>query len=254
LKIVNFSNKTAQFSNISAVASNLACLAEKIGMDEVQKHFDEIAPSYDYWKRKNWYYYDAVKKIYKSSIPAGSRVLEIGCGTGEILAELRPSLGIGVDVSGEMIKRAQEKYANFKNLTFFQSTAADFRTEEKFDYIILADVIEHLDDVRMSVRNIAKLASDSTKVIVSMANPLWEPILDLAEKLKLKMPEGPHERISIKELIEICRDSGLSLRQMSYHLPFPKYIPVFSNIFNAVMEKIPFLNRLGVITVFIFKK
>ena len=223
-------------------------------MNSVQKHFDEIAPSYDYWKRKNWYYYDAVKKIYKNLIPAGSKVLEIGCGTGEILAELKPLLGVGVDVSGEMIRRAQEKYANSKNLTFFQSTAADFRIEEKFDYIILADVVEHLDDVSMSARNIAKLAFDSTKIIISMANPSWEPILDLAEKLKLKMPEGPHERISIKELVEICRDSGLSLRHLSYYLPFPKYMPIFSNVFNAIIEKMPLLNRLGVITVLVFVK
>lgn len=163
-------------------------------------------------------------------------------------------LGAGVDVSGEMIRRAQEKYANVKNLTFFQSTAADFQTKERFDYIILADVIEHFDDVRMSVRNIAKLASDSTKIIISMANPLWEPILELAEKLKLKMPEGPHKRISIKELVEICRDSGLFLKHISYHLPFPKYVPIFSTVFNAIIEKIPFLNRMGVITMLVFEK
>lgn len=223
-------------------------------MNEVQKHFDEIAPSYDYWKKKNWYYYDRVKNIYGGLIPVGMRVLEIGCGTGEVLAGLKPSYGVGIDVSGEMVKMAEEKYSNSKNLAFFQSSAADFRTDGKFDYVILADVIEHLDDVRGSMRNISSLALNNTKIIISMANPLWEPILDLGEKFGLKMPEGPHERISIKELAGICQDAGLSLERILYHLPFPKYVPIFSNVFNGIIEKIPILYKMGVITVLVFIK
>jgi len=223
-------------------------------VNEVQKHFDAIAPDYDYWKKKNWYYYEKVKRIYGELVSSGSRVLEIGCGTGEVLAALMPALGVGIDVSGEMIRIAKEKYVDSKNLKFFQSSAEDFRTEEKFDYIILADVIEHLEDAEGSIKHISDICRSGGTVIISMANPLWEPILDLAEKLKLKMPEGPHERISIKELVEICRDSGLLLSHLSYYLPFPKYLPVFSPIFNAIIEKTPFLNKLGVITVFVFSK
>lgn len=223
-------------------------------MNEVQKHFDEIAPSYEYWKKKNWYYYDSVKKIYSGLISEGSRVLEVGCGTGEISAELKPFLGVGIDVSGEMIRIAKEKYGGSKNLEFLQSSAAGFYSAEKFDFIILPDVIEHFEDVKASMRSISKLASASTKIVINMANPLWEPILELAEKLQLKMPEGPHERISIKELAGICQDAGLSLERISYHLPFPKYVPIFSNVFNAIIEKTPFLNKLGVITVLVFSK
>ncbi len=93
-------------------------------MDHIQKHFDILAPEYDTWKKRNRYYYDAVKKVYGNLIPSGARVLEIGCGTGEILASLKPVFGVGIDVSGEMIKRAQQKYAQQKNLVFYHVDVA----------------------------------------------------------------------------------------------------------------------------------
>ncbi|OHA07062.1 MAG: hypothetical protein A2934_03705 [Candidatus Sungbacteria bacterium RIFCSPLOWO2_01_FULL_47_10] len=223
-------------------------------MSEVQKHFDHIAPEYDSWKRKNWYYYDAVKRIYRGLIPVGAKVLEIGCGTGEILAELKPARGVGIDISEEMIKRAAKKYAGIPQLEFHQGNAASFVTGEHFDFIFLADVIEHLEDVMKSIANISRMAKPGASVIVSMANPLWEPVLELSEKFGMKMPEGPHERIPVWRLIGEMRRNQFELRQSKYFLPFPKYIPFFSHVFNAVVEHIPFLNRTGVIAVFVFVK
>ncbi len=223
-------------------------------MDHVQKHFDILAPEYDIWKKKNWYYYDAVKKLYGNLIPSWSRVLEIGCGTGEILASLKPVFGIGIDVSGEMIKRAENKYAGVRNLSFQHSDITNFVIRESFDYIFLADVIEHLSDVSLAIRSMERLMHSGTTLIVSMANPVWEPILMLAEKFHMKMPEGPHTRISSKELIHFCSGASLQLVGRDYALLFPKYIPLFSNLVNNIGGRIPFLRRLGVITVFVFKQ
>ncbi len=121
-----------------------------------------------------------------------------------------------------------------------------------FDYIFLADVIEHLSNVSGAIRSVARLMHPETTLIVSMANPLWEPLLMLAEKLHMKMPEGPHTRISAKELISFCNEAGLRLVQRDYALLFPKYIPIFSNLVNRVGGSIPLFRRFGVITVFVF--
>ena len=51
-----------------------------------------------------------LEKQYRYFVPEGKKVLEIGCGTGDLLAALKPSYGMGVDISPKMIDAAQGKY------------------------------------------------------------------------------------------------------------------------------------------------
>ena len=50
-----------------------------------------IAGEYDRWKEKSAYYYRLLAEIYRDRVPEGASVLEIGCGTGTLLAALSPS-------------------------------------------------------------------------------------------------------------------------------------------------------------------
>src|SRR3989344_4041488 len=115
-----------------------------------ENHFNIIAKDYDYWKNKNWYYYRNLKTLYGSFIPANSRIWEIGCGTGDILASLEPSTGLGTDISEEMINMAKQKYSGKINLKFKATdiTEAIKTTEtENYDYIIMVDVLEHIKNM-----------------------------------------------------------------------------------------------------------
>ena len=87
-------------------------------MSQVSDHFNDIAEEYDYFKKRNKFYYDNLKSLLKKIIPTNKIVLEIGCGTGDLLAYLKPKKGYGYDISGEMIKIAKSKYGSKKNLRF----------------------------------------------------------------------------------------------------------------------------------------
>ena len=87
---------------------------------KTKEHFERIAGDYDGYKRKNWYYYENIKKILAGVIaePHRKRILDIGCGTGEILGFLDPLWGVGIDISENMIEIARNKFKDRKNLYF----------------------------------------------------------------------------------------------------------------------------------------
>jgi ubiquinone/menaquinone biosynthesis C-methylase UbiE len=83
--------------------------------------------------------------------PAGSRVLEAGCGVGAqtiILAEKSPSALItSVDISDESVASAKEKIssAGFDNVTFQQGDIFDLEfPDASFDHVFVCFVLEHL--------------------------------------------------------------------------------------------------------------
>ena len=85
--------------------------------------------------------------------PAGSRVLEAGCGTGAqtvILARNSPEARItSVDVSEDSLRRAQEKVRQegIANVVFRQGDIFHLPFEpESFDHIFICFVLEHLAD------------------------------------------------------------------------------------------------------------
>src|SRR5262245_47960834 len=61
--------------------------------------FDQYAPNVDGWHRRNAGYHRAIASLARFYVPAGSKVLEIGSGTGDLLDSLQPSDGLGIDIS-----------------------------------------------------------------------------------------------------------------------------------------------------------
>ncbi|OGC92143.1 hypothetical protein A3D85_01965 [Candidatus Amesbacteria bacterium RIFCSPHIGHO2_02_FULL_47_9] len=198
-------------------------------MDAIKFHFNRIAADYDSYKRRNWYYYSSLKSLLSSLIPFHRRVLEVGCGTGDLLAYLHPKYGYGIDISSHMLTIAKTKYPYLRFSTHYPG--------EKFEYIFMSDVIEHLTDPLAILNKITKFMTKHSVFICTMANPKWEPILMLAEKLRLKMPEGPHNRINFAQLQHLLLNSGLQITCHDYCLLCPVYLPIISNFSARHLEK-----------------
>jgi len=208
----------------------------------VKDHFEKIAGQYDFWKEKNRYYYDNIINFVKSNIHPSSRTLEVGCGTGEILASTEPSLGVGIDISQEMINIASNK---FPNLKFICTPIEDFKMNEKFDYIILGDVIDHVYDIMDIFKSLEKFCHPTTKIIMTTINPWWDPLLSLMEKCNQKMPEGPHNFVEISTIKTILEHLNFSVSYSGFLLLFPKYIPLLSYLANTVGVRTWGLRRLS---------
>ena len=96
---------------------------------ERKEHWDKISIKMDRWKSWGVMYRKRLSELFRLSIPPGKKVLELGCGRGDLLAQLEPSLGVGIDFSPEMIRRANERHPN---LVFLEADAHNFKFEEYF--------------------------------------------------------------------------------------------------------------------------
>jgi|GEM_PF-236770 len=235
---------------IREIAGSVMIVAEKptnrfaVRGQDSEKHFDAIAQEYDYWKEKNRYYYHSLIQLYRSLIPPKSSVMEIGCGTGTIIAQLDPRDGKGIDISAEMIAIARKKHARSSHIRYEREDISESTQPFQFRYVFLADVLEHVDPVSRFIEILARRTSVKTHVIISVANPIWESVLMIAEKFHMKMPEGPHKRLSIRETETLFVRSGFTILERGYRLLIPKKIPG-SDWINARFYKNCLLRKFG---------
>jgi SAM-dependent methyltransferase len=144
----------------------------------------------DQWDNRNSFnaaYREDDRKFMRFLIPPGKRVLELGCGRGDLLAALEPAYGVGVDFGAKAIARARELYPK---LHFVMGDVEDPVTlapiEGPFDYIVIADTIGMFEDIDGTLRLVHHLCAPSTRIIISYYSHLWEPVLKFAEFLRLR--------------------------------------------------------------------
>ena len=123
------------------------------GKEIYREYFNKLAAKRLKWKKRNRFYHKILGKHYKFIIPEGSKVLELGCGTGELLHTVKPSIGVGIDFSENMLNIAREKYPDLK---FILADAEDFTLKEKFDYVIISDLLSSLWDIQSVLKEIRR--------------------------------------------------------------------------------------------------
>lgn len=223
---------------------------KNIRSSTVERHFDSLAGSYDEIKEKNSFYYQTLIRIVKDLVPPGRRVLDIGTGTGAILDAIDPAEGTGIDLSSQMIKWAQHKFPRHR---FLSGSYETLDLGNRFDHVLLTDVIEHLESPQNLFGGIRKFCNPDTRVILTMANPAWEPILLVLEKLKLKMEEGPHHRISEAQLLNYAAERGFTLESSDRHLLFPARVPLADPFFNEFLLRFKIFKPAALIYRYTFR-
>jgi len=210
---------------------------------EIVQRFDRLAGERETWIRRNAYYYEDQQRYFRFLVPEGVSVLELGCGTGDLLGALRPKRGLGLDISSEMIKRAREKFADL------EFREADIETlepwGETFDVIILADVVGHLQDIEESFRRLRPFCRSDTRVMVSYYSFLWEPVLKAGERLGLKMPQGHQNWLSSEDICNLLSLTHFQVVKTESRLMVPKRVPWLGTFLNRYVASLPGVRRLS---------
>ena len=130
-------------------------------------NWDNIAKKRDTWSSWGKFYHRRIDEIHHFLISPGQRVLEIGCGMGDLLVSLQPPRGVGVDFSPEMIQRARARHAALDALEWIEMDAHDLSSVHgPFDAIILSDLVNDLWDVQGVFQQVRALCDSHTRLIL----------------------------------------------------------------------------------------
>ena len=192
-------------------------------------------------------YHARLERVYRSVVPPGQRVLEIGCGQGDLLAALRPSFGLGVDLSGEMVRGARDRHPD---LVFLQADVHTLELDETFDVVVLSDVVNDLWDVEEAFRRVACLTTPRSRVVLNFYSRLWEAPLDLARALGMARPLLSQNWLTVDDVRNLLLLADLEVTRQWDEILLPVHVPPLDALANRYLAHLwPF--RIGDLTHFV---
>ena len=199
------------------------------------RNWDLVAKSLGSLGTVRNYYHSRLQEVYRLNIPNGSRFLELGCGCGDLLASLNPSVGVGVDFSGEMLAIARSRYPD---LTFHQQDVQQLVLDKKFDFIILSDLVNDVEDVQ-TVFEVVKAHCDSnTRIALNFYSHLWNAPLSLAQIIGWATPTLLQNWLSVSDISGLMNLAGLEPIRSTKEVLWPIKTPFIDSFFNRYLVRL----------------
>lgn len=209
-------------------------------------HSEKYAPTREEWRRKAAFFHQEDQVYLNFLIPAGARVLEIGCGTGDTLAALSPSHGVGVDFSPGMIDQARKLHPD---LTFIVGEVEDVETIAAlggpFDYILVHDTIGSLDDCQRFLEQLHPLCTRETRIVVGYFSHLWQPILKLAEFVGLRSPYPSQNVLAPDDIAALAELADFDPVKSERRLLMPISLFGLGRLINRFISVLPLIRQLA---------
>jgi SAM-dependent methyltransferase len=213
--------------------------------EEVRRLSDQFAKQRSRWVRSARFFHDEDLRYLRFLVPEGCRVLELGCGNGHLLAALRPSYGVGVDLSQGMINQASETYPH---LSFFCGDIEDpsfiNSLEGTFDVVLVIDTLGSLEDCQSMLESLASICTRQTRLVVAYFSHLWQPALKIAEWLRWRMPQPPQNVFSPGDVRALVGLADFEVVKTDIRMLSPMRLFGFGRFLNRFIAPWPIIQLL----------
>ncbi len=221
----------AETAAVAAANARVEGAAERY-RGERARYWDDVARASAHWRGLGGYYHARLAVAFRHLVAPGQRVLELGCGEGDLLAALQPSVGVGVDLTAEMIARARRKHPE---LRFITADVERLDLDETFDAIVATDLVNELWDVQAWLERLRRLCHSRTRVVLSFYNRAWQPPLALARTLRLARPSLAGSWLNREDIRNLLHLAGFEVVRTRTEILLPLRIPLLAGLLNRVV-------------------
>ena len=202
-----------------------------------QAHLDKVRRFYDgapaAKPRASLGYRALLAHYYNLFIPADARVLEVGCGSGELLARLNTRNVTGIDLSSVQIERARARVSHGH---FHVQAGEELALEEKFDVIIVSDTLNYAADVQQLLEHLHAVSTPDTRLILNFHSNLWRPFFSLAGALHLRSPGPQNNWLSTADVKNLLSLADWEPVKTDHRLLLPLRLGGLEKIFNRLLS------------------
>lgn len=214
--------------------------------ERVRRFYDELGERQLDWNRRFRYFRERLGGFVRHFVPSGARVLDVGCGTGDLLAELAPSEGVGLDCSGRMVELARRQHPELHFVNGYGEEIDESDVPEgPYDYITLVNVIGEMCDIGQTLRRLHRYCSPQTRLIIVQYNYLWEPLCRLAARFGVKLDNPTPNWLSQQDLTGLCGVAGFEVVRCGHTMPLPLRVPGLNRLVNSVLGRLYGFRKLG---------
>ncbi|MGB7861264.1 MAG: glycosyltransferase [Acidimicrobiia bacterium] len=193
-------------------------------------------------------YHRRLEVVYGHLIASGSRVIELGCGDGDLLASLQPSLGVGVDFSPVVLDLARSRHPG---LQFIEADVHELAIDQTFDVVIISDLANDVWDVQTLLDVVSGLCRPETRVIFNLFNKVWQLPIGIARRLGFAQPMLKQNWLSIADMHNLLRVSGFEVIATSGEILWPFPTPLIGGFFNRFLVKLWPFHHLALTTMMV---
>jgi len=213
--------------------------------ETIRRHIDAEAAKRAQWLKRAAFFHQEDLLYLKFLIPEGARVLELGCGTGDLLAALQPSFGVGVDFSDATIAQARKAHpgltflvADIEDPTFIQSLPGPF------DVIVVIDTLGALDDCQAMFEHLHALCTRETRLVIGHFSHLWYPALKFAEAIGVKMPQPPQNVLAPADVRSLAALADFDVVKSEMRVLLPLRLLGLGRFINRFLAPMPLVRQL----------
>jgi SAM-dependent methyltransferase len=217
--------------------------AHQIGLTKLSRdHLEMIRRHYEKAPEPNAFaksYRKLLAHYYNLLIPSDASVLEIGCGTGELLSLLQTKTICGIDLSERQINGARKRLPHGR---FLVQAGEELSLTEPFDVIIVSDTLNYAADAQLLLQRLHNVSTPRTRLFINFYSQLWRPLLEFASWLGLRSQQPPGNWLSSSDVLGLLYLADWEPIKRQSRILYPSLTPFLNESLNRWLAPLlPFL-------------